>query len=284
VPAHRAGLIKNGGVETDSGSGEDLDAGSSAEPDKHAVEGLRAHLQRLERRLDPERRALRETEQQVVLPAWRRITSGESRWPATLAVLAAIVMQLALPDRVATRPRWLLPVLAALLLIAIFAANPGRINRPSRALRVGSMTVIALLSLANAWSAARLIAGLLGGTEGGMASSLLLTGAAIWMTNVIVFSLWYWELDRGGPGARAHGARQHPDFLFAQMETPELAPEDWEPAFADYLFLSFTNAAAFSPTDVLPLSRWAKLVMMGQALVSLATVVLVIARAVNILR
>jgi len=112
---------------------------------------------------------------------------------------------------------------------------------------------------------------------------LLLTGGAIWLTNVIAFGVWYWELDRGGPAARAHATRQHPDFLFAQMQTPELAPDDWEPAFVDYLYVSFTNAAAFSPTDVLPLSRWAKLTMLVQSAVSLSTVALVVARAVNTL-
>jgi hypothetical protein len=98
-----------------------------------------------------------------------------------------------------------------------------------------------------------------------------------------VFSLWYWELDRDGPVARAHATRAHPDFLFAQMQS-ELAPPEWEPGFADYLYLSFTNATAFSPTNVLPLSGWAKLTMMLQSAVSLATVALVIARAVNILK
>ena len=132
--------------------------------------------------------------------------------------------------------------------------------------------------------AGRLIVGLVRGTEGQTAGPLLLTGGAIWLTNVIVFALWYWELDRGGPAARAVAPRPHPDFLFAQMQSPELAPDDWEPQFADYLYLSFTNATAFSPTDVLPLSRWAKLTMMLHSLISLATVALVIARAVNILK
>ena len=102
--------------------------------------------------------------------------------------------------------------------------------------------------------------------------------------NVVVFALWYWELDRGGPVARAQATSQYPDFVFPQMLTPELAPTHWESAFVDYLYLSFTNATAFSPTDVLPLSRWAKLTMMVQSAVSLATVALVIARAVNILQ
>ena len=112
----------------------------------------------------------------------------------------------------------------------------------------------------------------------------MITGGAIWLTNVIVFALWYWEVDRGGPAARANARKTHPDFLFAQMSSPELVDKDWEPTFVDYLFLSFTNATAFSPTDVLPLTRWAKLTMMLQSAVSLSTVALVIARAVNILR
>src|SRR6266498_2589997 len=114
-------------------------------------------------------------------------------------------------------------------------------------------------------------------------SVLLLTGGAIWLTNVIVFALWYWEIDRGGPAARAHARKKHPDFLFAQMVSPELAEHEWEPYFVDYLYLSFTNATAFSPTDTLPLSRWAKLAMMFQSALSLATLALVVARAVNIL-
>jgi uncharacterized membrane protein len=273
-------------VETQDGdSGDDAAnalEGTAPEPTTH-VDALRARLQRLERLIDPELQVLRQAED-VVLPAWRRITRGESRWPVTVAIVAAIAMQLALPVRFATRPRWLLPILAALLLTGIVAVNPGRIDRPSQVLRTTTMSLVGVLSLANAWSAARLVIALVRGTAGEDAAPLLLTGAAIWLTNVIVFSLWYWELDRGGPVARALGAARHPDFLFAQMQSPELAPSDWEPAYPDYLYLSFTNATAFSPTDVLPLSRWTKLVMMAQSLVSLATVALVIARAVNILK
>jgi len=117
-----------------------------------------------------------------------------------------------------------------------------------------------------------------------LSSHPLLTGAAIWLTNVLVFAFWYWDLDGGGPAQRAIGAGGYPAFLFAQMQSPEVAPDDWKPTFVDYLYLSFTNATAFSPTDVLPLARWAKLTMMLQSLVSLSTVALVIARAVNILK
>ena len=122
------------------------------------------------------------------------------------------------------------------------------------------------------------------GTEGNNAGPLLITGGAIWLTNVIVFALWYWEFDRGGPVARAQADRMYPDFQFVQMVSPGLASPDWEPAFSDYLYLSFTNATAFSPTDVMPMSRWAKMAMMVQAAISIVTVALVVARAVNILK
>jgi uncharacterized membrane protein len=218
-------------------------------------------------------------------PAWRRPTEGEARWQASVAVAAAVALQFPLPGRlVLLHPDWLLPALQGLLLLALVMANPRRINRESRALRLLGLTLAAVLSLANAWSVARLVIGLVNGTEGNTAGPLLVTGGAIWLTNVIVFGLWYWEFDRGGPVARANADRMYPDFQFAQMATPQLAPPDWEPAFADYLYLSFTNAAAFSPTDVLPLSRWAKMGMTAQATVSIVTVALVVARAVNILR
>ena len=99
-----------------------------------------------------------------------------------------------------------------------------------------------------------------------------------------MFGLWYWELDRGGPAARAEARRRYPDFMFPQMANPDLAPPDWTARFFDYLWLSYTNATAFSPTDVMPLSRWAKQLMLLQSAVSLSTVALVVARAVNILR
>ena len=219
------------------------------------------------------------------VPAWRRPTEGEARWQASVAVAAAVALQFPLPGRlVLLHPDWLLPALQGLLLLALVMANPRRINRESRALRLLGLTLAAILSLANAWSVAWLVIGLVNGTEGNTAGPLLVTGGAIWLTNVIIWGLWYWEFDRGGPVARANADRMYPDFQFAQMATPQLAPPDWEPAFADYLYLSFTNAAAFSPTDVLPLSRWAKMGMTAQATVSIVTVALVVARAVNILR
>ena len=129
-----------------------------------------------------------------------------------------------------------------------------------------------------------LIDGLVHGTTGDDPVPLLATGANIWTTNVIIFALWYWELDRGGPAARSAGIDPHPDFLFPQMADTSGAFGDWEPQFTDYGYVAFTNAAAFSPTDTMPLSRWAKLAMMLQSAISLVTAALVIARAVNILK
>jgi uncharacterized membrane protein len=220
----------------------------------------------------------------VHLPAWLRSTPGEQRLPVMVVVLIAIVLQIALPRRFALQPHLLLPGLEIALAAGLMAANPTRIDRESRLLRALSVTLIAAISVANIISALMLVYELLHGTAGADAAALLTTGAAIWGTNVIAFGLWYWELDRGGPVARAHARRAHPDFLFVQMQTPEIAPPDWEPTFVDYLYLSFTNATAFSPTDVMPLSRWAKMMMLVQSAVSIMTLVLVVARAVNILK
>ncbi|MFJ8363448.1 hypothetical protein [Streptomyces sp. NPDC093984] len=217
-------------------------------------------------------------------PAWRRPTRDESRWAVSAAVLAAVALQLLLPERLAFRPVWLLPTLEMLLLVVLLWAFRISTRRTASLLRAGGLALAALVSVANGWSAALLIRGLVRGTEGSDAGALLMTGAGIWLTNVIVFALWYWEWDRGGPAARAAGHHDYPDFLFPQMQSGELAPADWEPAFADYLYVSFTNATAFSPTDTMPLSRWAKLLMASQASISLLTVALVVARAVNILR
>jgi Protein of unknown function (DUF1345) len=219
------------------------------------------------------------------LPAWRRETSGEVRWPVTICVAAAIALQNAVPDRlVLVRPVWVLPVVQALLLLVLVAANPHRINRQSKALRMVSLVLVALVSLANMWSVALLCQQITDGSMHGSAKQLLITGGAVWLTNVVVFALWYWEFDRGGPAARALNTRRYPDFQFPQMISPrEMIPPDWEPAFVDYFYLAFTNASAFSPTDVMPLSRWAKLAMTVQASISIITVALVVSRAVNIL-
>jgi uncharacterized membrane protein len=217
------------------------------------------------------------------LPAWLRETEGESRLQVAPALVVAVVLQLVIPRDFAFRPWWLLPLLEILLFGVLSIFSPRRLNRESTILRALGLALVAVASLATGWSALFLVNELLHKRVNGDPVSLLINGGAIWLTNVIVFALWYWELDRGGPVARAYARQKHPDFLFAQMTTPEVADKDWEPYFLDYLFLSFTNATAFSPTDTLPLSRKAKMLMMAQAGVSLTTLALVVARAVNIL-
>jgi hypothetical protein len=219
------------------------------------------------------------------LPAWRRRTRGEHRWPVTISVIVAIVLQLRLPGQLSMHPlpTWLLPALEGGVLVALAIANPVRIERRGVFVRWVSIVLILLISGANAASAVLLIREIITGNAGGTAGPLLASGAAIWATNVIAFALWYWEFDRGGPVHRAHGTFQYLDFLFPQMTIDHLVVPDWEPRFVDYLYLSFTNATAFSPTDVMPLARWAKLTMLVQSGVSLSLGALVIARAVNIL-
>lgn len=217
-------------------------------------------------------------------PAWRRVSHGEARWPASAAVALAIALQFALPEHLTLGRTWLIPAGEGVLLLLLTALNPGRIGRRTPRIRALTLALIAAMTVANIWSAAQLVRGLVNGTEGTDPTKLLTTGAAIWLTNVVIFCLWFWEFDRGGPGARAEATDPHPDFVFPQMSTPELTHPDWQPMFVDYLYLSFTNATAFSPTDTLPYTRWAKLMMMTQSAVSLITVGLVIARAVNILK
>jgi uncharacterized membrane protein len=220
------------------------------------------------------------------LPAWRRPTQGEARWQVALSTSVAIALQVAVPGRLSLiSPAWVMPAMQGALLAGIVTANPHRINKDSKMLRLASLTLAGLITLANVWSVVHLVILLVqGGAGTSNPGSLLITGGAIWLTNIIAFALWYWEFDRGGPVARAHAQKTYPDFQFVQMTAPEMAPPEWEPAFADYLYLAFTNAAAFSPTDVMPLSRWAKLAMTLQSCISIVTVVLVVARAVNILK
>lgn len=217
------------------------------------------------------------------LPAWRRITEGEPRWAAALAIIAVIALQLALPHRLNLSSRYLLPGIELALLAMLVIANPLRIDRVSRPLRSASLALIAVASLANAYAAVRLVSDIVSGDHRVSAAALLATGGAVYLTNIIIFGLWYWDLDRGGPATRAAGTRQYPDFLFPQMTAPDISDPEWEPRFADYLYVSFTNATAFSPTDTMPLSRWAKLAMMIQSVIALATVAMVLARAINIL-
>jgi hypothetical protein len=214
--------------------------------------------------------------------AWGFESPGESRWPAAATIAAAIVLQFLLPKKLVIGPGWLIPVLEGALLVPLVIGNPSRLTPESRDLRGLALSLVAVVSLANITSLGLLVHRLLhGGKAGGR--ELIYSAIAIWVTNVLVFGLWYWELDRGGPLARTHPDHRQPDFLFPQMTSPAAAPPRWAPAFVDYLYVSFTNATAFSPTDTMPLTSLAKVLMGVQSLASLTTIGIVAARAVNIL-
>lgn len=177
-----------------------------------------------------------------------------------------------------------MPVLVLALLIPLALAGPFRPGQRSRMWRVAGIVVIAIVNAANVASLGLLVRALVtpGNKEGGW--GLLISAAAVWLTNILVFGLWFWELDRGGPQARINASKRNADFLFPQMITPACAPRGWLPWFADYLYLAFTNATAFSPADTMPLTTSAKLLMTSEALISLLTIALVAARAVGILQ
>jgi hypothetical protein len=217
------------------------------------------------------------------VPAWLRPTDAENRIPAGIAIAVAIVLQLRIPDRYGVHPRWILPGLELVLLIALTILNPVRLTRRTAFGRYAALLVVALITADNVISAILLDHDIVTGSASNDATGLLASGSAIYLTNMIAFGLWYWEIDRGGPFARSEGSDPHPDFLFPQMTSPELAPADWEPRFLDYLYVSFTNVVAFSPTDTMPLGRGVKALMAVQSLVALSTIGLVIARAVNVL-
>ncbi len=209
-------------------------------------------------------------------------------WGPQLVVLVAIAIDFVLPHRIAPlHPDWLLPALEAALLVGLVLISPHPRMRHSPLRRQFALGLTAIVSAVNTVSLVLLCRLLLKPSHHQQISNgpaLIGAGAGLWLTNVVLFGLWYWELDRGGPLARRFAAdRRPPDFLFPQMTGADWAPEDWTPGLADYLYVSFTNATAFSPTDTMPLTTMAKALMSAQALTSLVTVGLVVARAVNIL-
>jgi uncharacterized membrane protein len=207
----------------------------------------------------------------------------ERLWPALAAVVFAIVLQLLLPSRLMAGPRWLLPALEAALLVVLIFASPRELEGEHRVRRNLSLSLTAFVSAANITSLGLLSHQLLHHRSPN-GRQLIVSGALIWLTNVLIFGLWYWETDRGGPGRRAAGRDGAPDLLFPQMNDDRIQPNNWRPEFIDYLYVSLTNALALSPTDTMPLSRIAKSIMGIQSLVSLVTIGLVVARAVNILQ
>jgi hypothetical protein len=217
----------------------------------------------------------------------------ESRWEAAPAIALVIALQLLLA--LISRKEhwkiwvfpwwfWLIPIVPELLLLVPLAWH-----RPRRRLeqlgkrRMVAISLLAVVSLANAILLLAVIASLVRGTEKS-GTQLLLKAVIVWTTNVIAFGLWYWAFDRGGPVRRLEPEPRPPDFQFPQLENPRLAPPNWQPELIDYLYISFTNSIAFSPTDAMPLTRWSKLLMLAESALSSITVLLVAARAVNIFK
>ncbi|MCJ7545282.1 MAG: hypothetical protein MUP30_00435 [Deltaproteobacteria bacterium] len=208
----------------------------------------------------------------------------EPRWPVVLTVLAVVCLLAVLPGRVRLLPIWLsyvvaIAVIAPMAAVTLTAAKARwlRVERSMTLLffvvvGVGTLTGLAYLIHVMVRRSAE-IRGL----------QLLTSSIAFWVTNVLIFSLLYWQIDRGGPEARLNNASTKPDWLFPQTGASEDVPSDWRPTFLDYLFLGFTTATAFSPTDALPLTSRAKLLMMLESAISLVTIVIVASRAINIL-
>lgn len=203
----------------------------------------------------------------------------EPRWPAFVAMLAAGCVYWSLPEPLSVGPSWLLAAVVLVLLIPIVVSNYHGDHHISRILTFvanGAITVSLIASLVF------LIQGIPQHREAPLV--LLRSAAALWITNILVFALWYWKLDAGGPAQReARRAGLDSSFVFPQMLLPDDEDDSWSPHFVDYLFLAFNTSTAFSPTDTAVLSRWAKMGMMLQSLISLMIIALLAARAVNIL-
>jgi len=209
---------------------------------------------------------------------------GEARWPPIAAVVIVMALNIALrlwlPREAAIRVEWLVPSIEAALLITLVTSDPsGPVER--RRMRRIALILVGLLVLAALWATALLVDDLIRGTKvSNSPSELLASGAVVWLGNNLAFALLYWLFDGGGPTARSR-RRTPVDFAFTQQMSPEIAPAGWRPVFLDYLHLGFTNATAFSPTDVMPLTLRAKYAMLLQSTVALAVFGLVVARAVN---
>jgi hypothetical protein len=200
-----------------------------------------------------------------------------------VAVLVTMALPFLVPKDLVAGPRWVLPAGEAVLLVAMVLVDPGRIDHRSSRVRGLRIALIGFLVVGATWGTVRLIADLINGSSiTNSADALLTAGSLTWIYVIITFGFLYWELDAGGPGARAHPAPHRPDLAFPQHMNPDVARPGWRPIFVDYLYLGFTAAIAFSPTDVMPLVTWAKLFMAIESFVSLAILGLVIARAVNV--
>jgi uncharacterized membrane protein len=219
----------------------------------------------------------------AALLAWGVKSHREPRWPASAAILVAIALYWALPGRYTIGPHWVMPTLELIILLPISISSPHRSAHEGPLLQGLATAMIAIVNIANLCSLMLLVNILLFHGKDVTGTELFFSALGIWLTNVIVFALWFWEIDRGGPHRRTREDHSAPDFLFPQMSTPGCAQPDWTPSFLDYLYLAFTNATAFSPTDAMPLTPSAKMLMLTQSAISLTTITLAAARAVNIL-
>ena len=204
-------------------------------------------------------------------------------WPVQLAVLVAMALQLALPDNFSVGTRYAIPIAELLLLVALTFTTPRKRIFRSVPRRVNVFLLIVLTSGANAYSLGVITHRLLQGGHVSNGRALILASINIFVTNTIIFGLWYWEMDGGGPGERQRIAKYEQDFLFPQHHNEDYKHPDWKPTFLDYLYVSSTNAMTFGPADTKPLSRRAKMLMLLQSTISIVVVVLVAARAVGIL-
>lgn len=207
----------------------------------------------------------------------------EPFWPVWMTLLGAIALQLTLPERLTVGPTWLIPALEGALLIGLALSSPKELEGMHPIRRGVAIGLVALVSAANIFSLVALSKALLHKGVPSNGHELIISGMLIWLTNFMIFALWYWELDRGGPGRRAAGSDGPPDFLFPQMSDDRIEPRNWRPHFIDYLYVSLTNATAFSPTDTMPLTPMVKVLMGVQSVVSLVTLGLIVSRAVNVL-
>ena len=215
--------------------------------------------------------------------AWGETARTEPRWPASVAVVVAALLYLFMLGKFTLGPPWIIPAIEALILIPLSIVAPLRKPNEERLVQYAAFSVIAIAGITNITSLVQLIHAVVYHAKSVTGPELLFSSIAIWLTNVIVFSLWFYELDRGGPDDRLSPDHGKPDFLFPQMATPGCTHEHWAPTYFDYLYVSFTNATAFSPTDTMPLTRSCKALMIVESLVSLLTISIVASRAINIL-
>ena len=212
------------------------------------------------------------------------LVAHEPRAPVLAALLVAMALPFLMPADYSPVAQWLLPLVEGALLVAALSVDPGGIDRRSVHVRRLRIAVIVIIVFGAAWATSWLAVDLVQGENvTDSAGELLAAGSLVWIDLVIAFGFLYWELDSGGPGRRARRAARYPDLAFPQHLSPDVAPPGWRPVFVDYLYLGYTNAIAFSPTDVMPLAHWAKLAMGLESGASLVILGLVIARAVNIL-